>query len=69
MRKCLVTACRQPARQGGWNARLNPPYWTERPRFEARNLKLPRSWQDVFEQPPRAAEFVVARRVRARTTR
>jgi hypothetical protein len=59
----------QPARQAGWNARANPPYWTERPRFDAQSLKLPRTWQAVATPPQRAAEFVAARRGRARAAR
>ncbi len=59
----------QPARQGGWNSVANPPTWTEKPRFEARDLRLPRSWQAVVDQTTRASEFVAARRLRARTAR
>ncbi len=57
----------QPARQEGWNARANPPDWPERPRFDVRKLKLPRSWNSVVEQPLRAE--AVARRPRARVAR
>lgn len=56
----------QPARQGTWNAESNPPYWTERPQFSPRSLKLPRSWQAVVEAPLKAHEAVAARRRRPR---
>jgi hypothetical protein len=56
----------QPARQGGWNGEWNPPYWPEKPRFQAADVKLPGDWQAVVQSPPRAYEALSARRTRAR---
>jgi hypothetical protein len=58
-------APQQPARQGGWNASNNPPYWSQTPQFTAGMLKLPRGWRAVMDAPPRAFELA-ARRARTR---
>ncbi len=50
-------APQQPARQMGWNARDNPPYWTQKPQFHAGLLKLPPDWHAAMNAPPRAYEL------------
>ncbi len=59
-------APQQPARQGGWNAGWNPPYWTETPRFDSRLLQLPKGWHAVVHTPLKAHEAAAARRPRPR---
>jgi len=54
----------QPARQGGWNAVWNPPYWRETPRFDPRKLRLPRGWHAEVKEPLKAYEIAGARRAR-----
>jgi hypothetical protein len=56
-------APQQPARQTGWDAEWHPPYWAERPQFDATALTLPKGWQAVVEPPLKAYE-AVGRRLR-----
>jgi hypothetical protein len=57
-------APQQPARQTGWNGEWHPPYWADKPQFDAHALKLPKTWQAVVEPPLKAYEAVAARRPR-----
>ncbi len=54
-------APQQPARQSGWNAITNPPYWVQTPRFQPDLLRLPRGWGAVVDAPRRVYDLAARR--------
>ncbi len=49
-------APQQPARQCGWNARENPPYFRQPARFDRTAMRLPRTWRATLATVPRVCD-------------